>query len=92
MHKDQLQMRWSHIEQRRREKIKVIKEERQIIIMEEASGQWVPPTISGFSNGSAGKKGVSMQMGGLRANTSGQSSPSKFQGSSTNAFANNTSA
>ena len=38
IHKDQLQMRWNHIEQRRREKIKVIKEERQIIIMEEASG------------------------------------------------------
>jgi hypothetical protein len=38
LHKDQLQMRWSHLEQRRREKIKVIKEERAIIIMEEAKG------------------------------------------------------
>jgi hypothetical protein len=31
-------MRWNHLEQRRREKIQVIKEERQIIIVEETNG------------------------------------------------------
>ncbi len=35
LHRDQIQMRWSHLEQRRVEKIKVIKEEREIIMMEE---------------------------------------------------------
>jgi len=64
-------MRWNHLEQRRREKIKVIKEERSIIVMEEANGEWNPPALSGMSNGSSGKKSVSMQMGGLRATTSG---------------------
>ena len=72
IHKDQLQMRWNHLEQRRREKIKVIKEERAIIIMEEANGEWNPPALSGISGGSSGKKAaISMQMGGLRATTSG---------------------
>jgi hypothetical protein len=71
LRKDQIQMRWNHLEQRRREKIKVIKEERSIIVMEEANGEWNPPALSGMSNGSSGKKGVSMQMGGLRATTSG---------------------
>jgi hypothetical protein len=79
-------MRWNHLEQRRREKIQVIKEERQIIITEEANGEWQPPATSGMSAGSAGKMGVSAglsnQMGGLRATTSGISSPSKFQGTS----------
>jgi hypothetical protein len=89
IHRDQLQMRWNHLEQRRKEKIKVIKEERAIIIMEEANGEWNPPALSGISGGSSGKKGVSMQMGGFRATTSGQSSPSKFQGS--NGFAGTTS-
>ena len=89
LHKDQIQMRWNHLEQRRREKVKVIKEERAIIIMEEANGEWNPPALSAISNGSSGKKGVSMQMGGFRPTTSGQSSPSKFQGS--NGFAGTTS-
>lgn len=39
--------------------------------MEEANGEWNPPALSGISGGSSGKKGVSMQMGGLRATTSG---------------------
>jgi len=39
--------------------------------MEENNGEWNPPVISGISNGSSGKKGVSMQMGGLRTTTSG---------------------
>ncbi len=77
-------MRWNHLEQRRREKIQVIKEERQIIIVEESNGQWQAPATSGMSNGSSGKKGaqagLSSQMGGLRP--SGIASPSKFQGSS----------
>ncbi len=48
-------MRWNHIETRRREKIKVIKEERNIIVMEEANGQWAAPVNSQFSDGSAKK-------------------------------------
>ena len=56
--KDQLQMRWNHLEQRRREKIQVIKEERQMIAIEEGNGMWQAPATSGMSSGSAGKKGA----------------------------------
>jgi len=31
-------MRWNHLEQRRKEKIKVVKEERELVIMEEVNG------------------------------------------------------
>jgi hypothetical protein len=75
-------MRWNHLETRRKEKIKVIKEERDIVSLEEKNGHWVAPTGSGFSAGSPSKKlGTSTQMGGMRTSLSGHSSPSKFQGS-----------
>ena len=46
LHKDQIQMRWNHLEQRRKEKINVLKEEREIILLEEINGHWAPPTLS----------------------------------------------
>lgn len=70
LHTDQVRLRWGHLEQRRREKVRVIKEERALIAYEEINGQWRAPTTSQLSAGSP-KKSV-----GFRG-ASVQSSPSK---------------
>lgn len=81
LHKDQITMRWNHLEQRRKEKLKVIKEERELVVIEENNGHWVPPTSSQMSAGSSpSKAGLSTQMGGMRHSIG---SPSKLQGSRT---------
>lgn len=85
LHRDQVHMRWQHLEQRRKEKIAVIKEEREIVILEEVNGQWAPghnnaslTSKSGSpSKGSAGV-GISTQMGGMRTSGHSTSSPSKL--------------
>jgi len=41
-----LELRWQHFEQRRQEKLKILLEERQVIMNEEASGAWVPQSQS----------------------------------------------